>query len=736
MKKIFFFLLLISSGYSYAQDLRIYQSDSIKKTLEAVKINVSLKIDGVLNENEWNLAKPFDDYKEVSPVQGGKPKHYTNTKILFNDQFLYVGVFAKDSLGKKGLRVTTLKRDFNPSESDNVLLLIDGFNDKRNSMCFSANAFGAQRDYLTFDANNFDYDWDGLWKVKTNRTDSGWYAEFAIPWKTLRYSKSDSTNNQFGFNILRRYLRTNEFITLSEFPLSFGPFRMDFAGFLKNVQPPKPTTNFRIQPYVLTSQANNKNIDDKKTIENNIKLGGDIKWAINSNNILDVTLNTDFAQADVDRQVNNLSRFSVFFPERRQFFLENASLFGAGIAAIGNSNGGKVTIQPFFSRNIGLSEDGNPIPIDAGTRFVHRSVKHNYGAMFIKQGKFDSLPSQNFFVGRYSYNFGEQNRIGGIFTTKNEKGNNNVTAAIDGFLRYKDSHSFNWLLSTTNDSKTKTKGFSAAFEYFYQIDNLLVWWTESAITKDYNPALGFLSRNNVIGSTPGFTYTQRKHLPLKKIIRTYDPGLALEIYHDLNTKIVTEKLIAITPLSFSFQDGGFLSYIITPTYENLTESFFPQDIEIGAGKYNFTRQNITYTSDPSKKISFGLIGEFGKYYNGNLNTYDLKVNVAPIPQIAFSVNYISNNFKKVGELNEDKKVDLVLVETRLAVNPQLQLTGFYQRNTSTKDENYNIRLSWEYLPLSFVNIIFNKSGFQNNLRPTERSAESNMIMKVSLLKQL
>src|SRR5436853_1277533 len=386
MTKTFLSLLLFLSLRSFSQDSETFKPDSVQKEIIATKINSSLRIDGVLNEMEWSKASISPRFTQIEPYQGSLPNFNTYVKVLYNKQYIYFGIFSQDSLGKKAIRATDFKRDFNFMAHDLVTLTFDGFNDKRNAMCFASNAYGVQRDYLSFDDVYYDVDWDGLWRVRTTRTDSGWYAEVAIPWQTLRYKKTSDSLQNWGFNVYRNRRLTNEITAFSPFPRVFSASRMDYAGILKNLQPPPPKPNIRVQPYVLTSYDHYKNFDSTvKRTTNNTKVGGEIKWAINPNMVLDITANTDFAQADADLQVNNVSRFSVFFPEKRQFFLENASLFSPTIQMAIDGSGGFMHLQPFFSRTIGLDDDGNPIPIIAGGRFVNRSSKRNYGAIIMRQ---------------------------------------------------------------------------------------------------------------------------------------------------------------------------------------------------------------------------------------------------------------------------------------------------------------------------------------------------------------
>ncbi len=315
------FLFALLTGVSaFAQDATIFKPDSVKRTLTARPTANHLRIDGRLDESDWQRAVPARNFIMIEPFQGNRATHDTEIRVLFNRHFLYIGAFCRDSLGRRSLRITDFKRDFNIRTHDHFGIAIDGFNDRRNAMIMATNPYGTQRDLLSFDDLLYDTDWDGLWRVRTSRTDSGWVAEMAIPWQTLRYPKSADTTQSWGINFFRNRRMTNELTSWSRYPRSFSAYRMDYAGQITGLQPPPPTANIRFQPYILTS-FNQKNQDGSPAVSTNaVKLGGEAKWAINPNTVLDLTFNTDFAQADADRQVNNVTRFSSFFRSAASFF--------------------------------------------------------------------------------------------------------------------------------------------------------------------------------------------------------------------------------------------------------------------------------------------------------------------------------------------------------------------------------------------------------------------------------
>ena len=735
MIKKYCLLALLISSKAFSQDADFFEPDSVKKTIEAIQIAGNIKVDGQMNEADWKKAKPSGPFTQVEPYQGKPSLFRTDVKILYNRTYLYVGVFAQDSLGKKAIRATDFLRDFDFLRHDLITLSFNGFNDKRNAMAFATNAYGVQRDLLSFDDLYYDVDWDGLWKVRTNRTDSGWTAEIAIPWQTLRYPKRADSIQDWEFNIYRNRRLTNEISALAPFPRVFSSLRMEYAAVLKNLQPPPPKPNIRIQPYFLTSYDQYKNYDPSvNPSETRVKVGGDAKWAINPNSVLDLTVNTDFAQADADLEVNNTTRFSVFFPEKRQFFLENASLFGIGISQAGDYSGGSMRIQPFFSRTIGLDTAGNPIPLVAGGRFVYRSSKLNYGAMVIRQADSGYTPATNFFVGRFSENFGRQNRIGALVSVKNNEQGSNVESTIDGFFRLGQNHSLNTILVHSLTTQTGKQGFAGFAQYYYSTNHYKFWWTESVVTKYFNPEMGFVSRTDVIGTTPGINYYYRGNLlPFKKILRAYEPGILPEFYFQASTGKFIEMDLPMWPIWLNFQSGAYIGYGITPTYQLLTDPFQPLGVSIAPGEYHYIRQALWISSDPSKLINIAGNITWGTYFNGRLTTTDVKLQFAPIPHISITGGFNRNVFSGVGIGPVYKTVDLYSLLARLALNPRLQLTGILQKNSLDQSVSYNIRFSWEYQPLSYIYFIWNH-GSVNTIQQLKQT-DDHIIAKISYLKQ-
>ncbi|GAB3221315.1 hypothetical protein GCM10027423_54070 [Spirosoma arcticum] len=740
-------LLIVFAALSfrlYGQDATIFQPVQPHKQVQAVRATEPLSIDGRLDEADWQLAPMTTGFFQAQPEQGKPPANDTRIRVLFDRKNIYIGAFCPDSLGRKALRVPDLRRDFDYFAHDLVGVSFDPFRDQRNAQAFQANPFGAQRDLLCADDALFDRDWDGYWKVRTTRTDSGWVAEMQLPWATLRYPRPDSTVQNWGVNFVRVSRRINEQTYWSPVPRAFTVYRMTYAGLLTGLTPPPPTANIRVQPYVLYEFNRALRNGDVLTQNPRATLGGEAKWAITPQTVLDLTANTDFAQADADRQVQNLTRFSVFFPERRQFFLENASLFGVGQEG---------AIQPFFSRRIGLSDAGTPIPLDAGLRLVSRTLKQNVGALLVRQRATGFTPAASFAVGRFSRNYGPQNRIGGLLTARFNDApgpsgpgpsspvlngpSTNLTASVDGFVRLSQALSWSYMLSGSTGRKGAENGVSAVSQFTFSDNQWVGLYNQTLISERYTPGAGFIYAPNLINTYfEGYRMLRPRWKP--KGVRQADPGATFNLFHRTSDRAFQQAELRIFPLYVIGVTGWVASAYVVPTWQRLDEGFTPLGIDVAAGRYYYTRYQINFTSDQSKKFSYRLFNEWGGYYNGRLRSHTASVRYSPVPQASFALDYTRNIAVGLGTDRQDRVTELITPNVRLAVNPRLQLIGFYQKNTVAERDVWNVRLAWEFQPLSFLYIVYNSNAQQqlqnNGLRPDLNRAEQ-VIGKLTYLKQ-
>jgi hypothetical protein len=491
--------------------------------------------------------------------------------------------------------------------------------------------------------------------------------------------------------------------------------------------------NLRIQPYGLLQVDNNRNANGEQSNRTQWKAGGEMKWAVSPSAVLDLTFNTDFAQADVDRAVNNLTRFNLFFPERRQFFLENSGVFAGA---------DDMAIRPFFSRTIGLSNsqfNADPVPIDAGIRFTDRNQKRTLAGMYVHQQGTDVQAPVSFSVLRYLKNYGKQNNIGVMLNQRFDEQSeelglarkSNTTLTIDGLIRPNDNWTIQYLASSTRQDSFDSVGFAGSLSVGYFPNKFYAGWVTRVVDQKYQPGMGFVFGQNIIHHNPGGFFIWR---PTKgwfsTWIRRFDPGIYANWFQTTNTLKTQEFSLDIFPIYIITNSNALITYTLIPSWQNFDFSFPILGQIVEQGKYQNVRHKFQYRTDQSRKLAANFIVNLGDYYNGDLNSYSITGRYAPLPQASLELSYEHNDFKSFGAEQASFNTDLYSVGIRLAANPRIQLSGFYQYNTFDSQGRINLRGSWEFAPLSFLYLVFNESEFQ------ETSARNqSTISKISFLKQ-
>jgi hypothetical protein len=701
--------------------------------VHAVAASGPIILDGKLSEDSWGKTIPVQQFFRMEPRQGGTVMHSTEVRVLFDDKHLYFGVYCRDTLGRRGIRVQDLRRDFIYGENDVFYIQLDPQNLKRFCVSFQTTPYGNQRDLQVFDDSFIDNDWDAWWKVRTHLTDSGYYAEFAIPFVSLRYDKALPDSVSWGINFARLSRRDYEQTVYPAVPQAFSPYRMTYAAQLKGLVLPKPSLNLRVQPYSLVQYDKVVDKNGTKKEKTVIKPGGEIKWAMNPHAVLDLTFNTDFAQADVDRAVNNLTRFNILFAERRQFFLENSGVYTGA-----NYDG----IKPFFSRSIGLSNtqfNADPVPIDAGIRFTDRTKDRTIAGLYVRQRETEQQAAGNFAVVRYLKNYGKQNNLGVMLTHRLDEANpikdwstrHNTTLSIDGFSRPTDSWQMEYMVSASRNNRNDSIGFSGYFFAGYSPQKSYWGWLTKYVDQKYLPGMGFVFANNTIHHNPGGYFIWRPSSGWwKKWIRRWDPGVFANWYQNAGDLRTQELGLYIFPVYIITSGNGNIEYALYPTEQNFSSPVQILDKTVAAGRYSTFRQMIRYETDASRKFSLTSKFEWGTYYDGKLDALTLGLRLAPSPRAALTFTYEHADFSDFGVLNESFTTDLYTAGIRLAYNPRLQFSGFYQYNSFDSQGRWNLRGSWEFAPLSFVYIVFNENSFRDS-----PSYSGSFISKISLLKQ-
>jgi len=413
-----------------------------RKTIVAHRTDQPIEIDGQLDEPSWALAEPVSDFVQSEPHEGGSPSERTEVRVVFDDENIYIGAYLYDSEPDKIL-INDLRRDFNTYEGDVFGIAIDAFYNQSTSLAFFTSPGGPKQDNQALgDGRYINTSWDGIWYTASRIQEDGWSCEMAIPFRTLRFEAKE--NQIMGINFKRRIRRKAEDLYWSLVPRRYTVHRQSLAGDLLFREKIEPGRNLQVKPFVTTHFSQDPS-DIANPNEWTLDGGIDVKYSITPGLTLDGTYNTDFSQVEVDTEQINLTRFSLFFPEKRDFFLENANLFQFG--DVPQERGARRTeeTQLFYSRRIGLSLEGQPLPILGGARLSGRMGHVALGLLNIHQEESDETPSNNFTVMRLRYDVLENSDIGAIFINR-EGGNDddyNRSYGVDANLQFSQNLSVN-----------------------------------------------------------------------------------------------------------------------------------------------------------------------------------------------------------------------------------------------------------------------------------------------------
>lgn len=694
----------------------------------AVRAAAPVRVDGRLDDAAWQAAPVLDGFRTVEPTQGAPARFGTEVRVVYDARALYVGAFMRDSLGGRGVRVQDLRRKFDYFQNDLFGVSLDALHDGRTVAAFQVTPYGAQRELQVFDDAVFNREWEAVWRVRTAITDSGWTAEIEIPWSTLRYRADGQAWNVNFYRIARR---TNETSAWAPWPRAFTAYRADYFGALTGLVPPVTAggalDEVRLRPYVLAQgdfrAAAASGNGPGATHDARGRVGGELTWTPAPNTVVDLTANTDFAQAEVDRQVVNTTRFSVFFPERRQFFLEGASLFDVGPS--------DMPVKPFFSRRIGLTDVGTPVAIQGGARLVRRDEGGGDGLLIMRQAA-GSVPGTDpgatlFAVGRTSRNLGAAGRIGmlaagfdaapglrqfaGTDSARWVDRQRGGVVALDGFTRLGRTLSLDGMVSGATAGGGQGAGFAAYGSVIRATNTLKLTGDAYLVTRDYDPPTGFVARTDIVRTSGTIGYNWRPAW-LPKAIRSLYPYAGTFLYTGASDRRLQETF-SETWVDFSFNNGGLLYPALQNFYQRLDTPFSPvRGVRIAPGSYPYWRTEWMARSDQSARYGGSALVSTGGYFDRKADQWTLTARAAPVPHVAVAVTYGGNRFRaapadSAGRPQPDVTTHLIAPELRLALNPRLQFTTFYQCNTDAARGALNARLSWEFAPLSYVYLVVN-----------------------------
>ncbi len=715
-------VLLSITGYGQA----------IKKTVNIRQTDTPIKVDGKLNEAVWQTAEPAKDFMQTFPYDSSLSVSQCEIYFTYNKTNIYVGIKCNDPDPDKEFVITSLRRDYRGPGIESINILFDTFQDQTNAYSFGINPLGVQREGLVVNGGNLSddqsLDWDNKWFSEAVIGDGFWTAEMAIPFKTIRFPEGSS---RWNFNAFRVDSKTNERATWNRVPRNFRPFTLSFTGELIWDKPlPKPGANISIIPYI--SAGLNKDFEEKTSTNFAREIGGDVKIAITPALNLDLTINPDFSQVEVDQQVTNVDRFEIFFPERRQFFLENADLF----AAFGTEDA-----RPFFSRRIGVAIDtatGSNVQnkIYGGFRLngkLNNRLRVGLLNMQAAEDNSISLPSINYSVAAIQQQVFSRSNIAALFVNKQSFNKSFADKLFGDSVVYNRVVGLEYnLASLTNkwtgkafyhhsfqeQSPGKQSAHGASLRYSTQQWDIA--WNHSFIEKNYNAEVGFVRRTDINSITPEISY---RFYPSSSSLNNHGPFTTIEYLWNSDGR--TDQLLRIG-YDFRFQNNASARIAFNRRYTLLLSDFDPtrtpeelNPVPLPTGTdYNYNNIFARIESDPRKLLSFEIRSNGGQYFNGTRFEFTPSVTYRFQPYGSVSLNYNYNRIR-LDDPFPSREIHLISPRIDFTLSKKVFLTNFMQFNSQNENVNINARLQWRFKPASDMFLVYTDNYFFSFENPND-----------------
>lgn len=707
---IAFFIAFLTVGNPLAIAQNDDNDDQYKLKLYRAKGPIVL--DGKLTEKDWKQARPARNFWQQYPYDTSRAARQTEVRLTYDRQHLYIGIVA---FQPRQYVVQSLRRDFSTgSHADVVQVNIDTFQDKQNAFHFAVNPYGVQREGLVSNGDHVSTDWDNRWLCRVQNLPDRWIVEIAIPFKTLRY-RTEPGINQWGINFFRYNQFDNERSCWAPIPRGFSSSDVAFSGSLIwDGQPPQPGQNIVLIPYAL-GHTRRDYVGEVPT-ESGWNAGFDAKVGLTPSLNLDLTVNPDFAQVEVDRQVTNLSRFELYFPERRQFFLENADLFGSS---------GFTKANPFFSRRIGLvrssvSNELEPNAILGGLRLsgkLNERWRVGFLTMQTAQNRNLAIQSANSTVATAQYRIFDRSNISAIVVNRlNQAGYNTVLGADYNLASANGVWQGKFFYHRMMRNQNQAGQYSAGARLEYNTKRLNVETENEAIGQQYTPEMGFVPRRGIYRSINKFSYAYFPKGKLRQLINGISFGTEADQVWGIETKRILDWEVGFYG-RVKFQNTASLKF--TPLSWEYVYLFAPFDPsgrndrarQLPAGsEFRYAQTRIQYHSDTRQLVYGSVETRFGQYYNGTLFNLHLNLHYRHQPLVLFALDINYNRVRLPDGYND---ADLLLLGPRvdLTFTKNLYLTTFLQYNNQVNNMNLNARLQWRFRPVSDFYLVYTDNYF-------------------------
>jgi len=724
---LLFFPLFVVATVANAQDqsagpkesrqlqVNLQQNPSRARRIKAIRVTESITIDGVLDEPAWLLGQPATDFLQQQPTEGTPASERTEVRVLFNDKSIYFGIRALDS-DAKHINARELVRDADFSNDDTVAIVLDTYHDRRNAFRFIVNPLGTQQAALiTDEGRDINVTWNGSW-ISAGRIDAkGYTVEIEIPLTTLRFKEGIES---WGFNVSRMIRRKNELSLWTSWERSFGLERVSQAGELTGVEEIRRRRLREIKPYASgewrdgAPRVGANGFDAGASARIGIEVA---KLGITPSLTAEFTVDPDFGQAEVDDQIVNLSRFSVFFPEKRDFFLENSGIFLFGREGEN---------QAFFTRRIGLTDNGAPVPIDYGVKLTGKIGPYNVGFLQVQTRKLGEtvtglgIPRQQFSVLRVKRDILRRSYIGAILVNRQGAttaggGSYNRVGGADAEFNLTDHYKVKafWMGSATPG--VHSGAGSSRLESIFENDLYRFITVYEDVGAKFNPEGGFIERNAIHQYFGQFAYKPRpKFIPH---VQQMEFETQIEYYTDRAGKLATRQ----TELSWDtvFKNSSeFFFRPIEAINDVLTEPFeIRPGIVIPRGTYQFNRPRVSFTSDLSKHLVFKVREKWGDFYSGK--RYETSGGITWRPNSHLLVD-LSESYNRVRLREGNFSTSLFSGRLNYNFSRKLLTSALVQLNSAARLSVINVRLRYIYRPNSDFFIIYNQSTGAGLERPS------------------
>ncbi len=698
-----------------------------------------IQIDGVLNDAAWQEEPSLTTLVQVEPHQGEPSSEPTLVWLAYSRNSLYIAVRCEDRDPRK-IVATEMQRDADVTNNDNIEFILDTYHDNRNAYYFATNAVGALVDGRVTENQNPALEWDGIWNVRTHIDDHGWSAEFEIPFKTIGFNPGIS---RWGFNISRYLARGRETSRWASPSLDVKLFHVSQSGHIVGIEDPSQGVGLDIKPYGLMGVS--RDVTRRDVVRADPNAGADIFYRITSNIVSSTTINTDFAETEADTRQVNLTRFKLFYPEKRSFFLEDAGIFEfAAIPFYGPPDlytGGD--LLPFFSRRIGLAGD-NEIPLRVGEKLTGKVGRFDIGLLDVQTGRLDEaetpgrpalhVASRNLAVGRVKANFLSQSYVGAIFTNGDATGEvSNQLAGLDlklatsNFLNHRKNLSLMLFGSRSRTTGLTNKDSSYGGVISYPNDFVKLHYKWLKIEENYDASLGFVPRSGVRISSVNAEVSPR---PKFGNIRQISFEFGYEDYFKLNQGTWETKRGHINPFRFQFNTGDFVGYEWRWEKEQLFEPWpiSPANgIVLPTGQYSFNSHNFFLKTSESRQFSLRNHFTTGSFYSGTIRGNESEFVWRKSRHLTASLTWSQNYIHlKEGDFN----TQLVIGRMDYSFTPFIMLSNFVQYDTDSRNVGLQSRLRWILTPGNEFFVVFNHN-WQENERDRYESALTRFRVKLN-----